>query len=107
MIEGIGQHCPFLLGRFHEGCMSGVSREELTEYASQCPTLSLDWGPFFDEGEEWQRGRLKIGNKYPDDGGGDARGATTTTTTTTTTTSEDTQEAKRRRFARKKKRRRR
>jgi hypothetical protein len=77
MLEGIDRFCPFLSNRFREGCMSGVTRTELVEYAAQCPTLSLDWGPFFDvddnDGEiaregDWQRGRPQIGKRFPDDG---------------------------------------
>ena len=75
MLEGIDKFCPILSERFHEGCMGGVTREELEEYALQCPTLALDWGPFFDDDQEdearsaWQRGRNHIGNKYVEGNG--------------------------------------
>ena len=73
MLAGIAEFCPVLSQRFVEGCMRNVTRADLEEYAGYCPTLELDWGPFFAEtdvrGEnygEWQRGRGEVGNKEMD-----------------------------------------
>lgn len=64
MIAGITEYCPILATRFQQGCMRNVTRAELIEYSGYCPTLKLDWGPYFsDESDDWQRGRSEVGNK--------------------------------------------
>jgi hypothetical protein len=72
MIEGISEHCPRIAHLFVEGCMDHVTRADLEEITGYCPTLKLDWGPFFDFEDQhngdgangdWQRGKSEVGNK--------------------------------------------